>query len=187
MVWGIPANSDQLISIGIIMFNFHTPGTNASKYLFCIAMEMCSIQTSCNLTARKVLPVIIVPSKRKTLRKMFPGKVPKLSMIFPWLMVKMIPNTCLKKKKWGFMLKFCIGKRLVCTAWGFDSDSGYLNIFIFWITQCFSCSTAVIKSSARRRDVLGCSVVRYLGSHIEEPWGGTFWFRVGQFNSKLKA
>lgn len=42
---------------------------------------------------RKVIPVIIVPVSRKTQRKMFPANVPNLSMIFPWQMVNMMPNT----------------------------------------------------------------------------------------------
>lgn len=39
-------------------------------------------------------PVITVPTRRKTQRNMFPASVPKLSMIFPWQMVKKIPKTC---------------------------------------------------------------------------------------------
>lgn len=36
----------------------------------------------------------MVPMTRKTQRKMLLASVPNLSMIFPWAMVKMIPNTC---------------------------------------------------------------------------------------------
>lgn len=39
------------------------------------------------------LPVITVPTSRKTQRKTFPAKVPHLSIIFPSAMVKMIPKT----------------------------------------------------------------------------------------------
>lgn len=45
-------------------------------------------------TTVAALPVITVPMRRKTQRKMFPASVLNLSMIFPWQMVKMIPNTC---------------------------------------------------------------------------------------------
>lgn len=40
----------------------------------------------------KISPVIIVPMSRKKERKMFPAKVPLLSIIFPSLKVKMIPK-----------------------------------------------------------------------------------------------
>lgn len=39
-----------------------------------------------------ISPVIIVPMSRKHNRKMFPAKVPHLSIIFPSLMMKMSPN-----------------------------------------------------------------------------------------------
>lgn len=40
------------------------------------------------------LPVSTEPSNRKMPRKRFPMSVPHLSIIFPWQMVKMIPNIC---------------------------------------------------------------------------------------------
>lgn len=48
---------------------------------------------------RKALPVIIAPIRRKTQRKMFPASVPKWSMIFPWQMVNIIPNTCAEHRE----------------------------------------------------------------------------------------
>lgn len=41
---------------------------------------------------RVYLPVIVVPRQRKAQRKRFPARVPKWSMICPWLMVKIIPK-----------------------------------------------------------------------------------------------
>lgn len=43
-------------------------------------------------------PVMMVPMTRKTQRKMFPASVPNRSMIFPWAMVKMMPNTCSRRR-----------------------------------------------------------------------------------------
>lgn len=40
----------------------------------------------------------MVPMTRKTQRKMLLASVPNLSMIFPWAMVKMIPNTCAARR-----------------------------------------------------------------------------------------
>lgn len=41
----------------------------------------------------------MVPMTRKTQRKMLLASVPNLSMIFPWAMVKMIPNTCAARRE----------------------------------------------------------------------------------------
>lgn len=40
----------------------------------------------------KISPVIVVPMSRKQDKKMFPAKVPHLSITFPSLKVEKIPN-----------------------------------------------------------------------------------------------
>lgn len=61
----------------------------------------CSINCKAILGGVQTLPVIMVPMRRKTHKKMFPANVPKWSMIFPWPMVNMIPNIWKMEGKWG--------------------------------------------------------------------------------------
>lgn len=56
------------------------------------------ILTDRRRTETDTLPVSTEPSSRKMARKRFPTTVPHLSIIFPWEMVKMIPNICNEKK-----------------------------------------------------------------------------------------
>lgn len=92
------------------------------------------ILTDRRRTETDTLPVSTEPSSRKMPRKRFPTTVPHLSIIFPWEMVKMIPNICNEKK-----LNSCNACFFSCDLIMFGSQPG-----------CFADLSRTVEQAGRR-------------------------------------
>lgn len=138
------------------------------------------LSTQISFTVLKLLPVIIVPIRIKTQRKMFPASVPKWSRIFPWQMVNIIPNTCACRtseharggNKAG--VRMCRRKFILhCLGWLTFSVHPVNNsdLMIFTVILGMNLHVAVL----------------YLCWTVEESRWRSLWLWVRQLDCKLKT
>lgn len=85
------------------------------------------------------LPVMIAPIKMNIHRKIFPAKVPHLSIIFPWAMVKMIPKIW---KQIGDMVKLFRVNLLHTSEWtcanlSWTVEKTRWSPFWFWVGEFY--------------------------------------------------